>query len=58
VNTEDSTYPGYPDLGKDFEPARNLYRSMGLTFSREENKFGEGTHAYRVSGVVKKLNSI
>lgn len=54
VNTEDSVYDGYPELGKYFEPARALYKSMGLTFTRVENKFGKGAHAYRVEGIIKK----
>lgn len=52
VNTEDSSYEGYPDLGKSFEPARRLYKNMGLQFTRVENKFGIGTHAYKVEGKI------
>lgn len=52
VNTEDSTYEGYPKLGEYFEPARRLYKKMGVTFTREENKFGKGAHAYRVDGQI------
>ena len=56
VNTEDAHYPGYPDFsGKNFERARNFYRSsMGLEINeenREENKYGPGAHAYKVAWV-------
>ncbi len=54
VNTEDSVYPGYPKLGSFFEPARRLYKAMGMKFTREENKLGLGTHVYKVEGVINK----
>jgi len=54
VNTEDSVYPGYPKLGSFFEPARRLYKAMGMKFTRKENKLGLGTHMYKVEGVFNK----
>lgn len=58
VNTEDATVEGYPKFsGKNFEPARKFYRSMGLEIKQEnrvENKFGPGAHAYKVSWIPNK----
>ncbi|OGG55245.1 hypothetical protein A3D62_01525 [Candidatus Kaiserbacteria bacterium RIFCSPHIGHO2_02_FULL_49_11] len=58
VNTEDASITGHPSFsGKNFEPARNLYRSMGLEIKNEnrvENKYGPGGHAYRVAWVPRK----
>lgn len=58
VNTEDAQIPGQADFsGKNFEPARKLYRSMGLEIKAEnrvENKYGQGAHAYRVEWVPNK----
>jgi hypothetical protein len=47
VNTEDAVWNGKP-VGDHYEPARRLYERMGATFSRVEDKFGEGNHAYLV----------
>ncbi len=58
VNTEDAQVPGLPDFsGKNFEPARDLYKSMGLELKKEnrvENKYGQGAHAYRVEWTPNK----
>jgi hypothetical protein len=58
VNTEDAQIPGQSDFsGKNFEPARKLYRSMGLELKEEnrvENKYGQGAHAYRVEWTPNK----
>jgi len=50
VNTEDASIEGCPNFsGRNFEPARNLYKSMGFEFNeRIDNKFGVGAHAYKV----------
>jgi len=45
VNAEDAVFEGKP-VGASFEPARKLYRDMGATLTKVENKFGEGNHAY------------
>lgn len=61
VNTEDAQISDRPDFsGKNFEPARNLYRSIGLEIKEEnrvENKYGEGAHAYRVAWTPNKKKS-
>lgn len=58
VNTEDASTPDHPSFsGKNFEPARNLYRSMGLEMKEEnrvENKYGPGAHAYRIEWTPNK----
>ena len=58
VNTEDSQIAGQPEFsGKNFEPARKLYRSMSLELKEEnrvENKYGQGAHAYRVEWTPNK----
>ena len=55
VNTEDSSFSPTPSFtGKSFEPARRLYRSMGLEMSesnRIENHYGPGAHVYKVEWV-------
>ena len=57
-NTEDASFPGHPSFsGKNFEPARRLYRSMGLEMKEEnrvENKYGPGAHAYKVEWIPNK----
>ena len=52
VNTEDAVFKGKP-VGQYFEPARRLYRDMGLTFTKMPNKFGDGNHAYKIEGITK-----
>lgn len=47
VNAEDAVFEGKP-VGEFFEPARRLYREMGATLTKVENKFGEGNHVYLV----------
>lgn len=58
VNTEDAQIPDNPNFsGKNFEPARSLYHSMGLEIKEEnrvEDKYGEGGHAYRVAWIPNK----
>lgn len=51
VNTEDALFEGKP-VGKAFEPARRLYREMGATFTKVENKYGEGNHGYLVEVIT------
>ncbi len=55
VNTEDASIPGTSSFsGKNFDPARDFYRSIGLEIKEEnriENKYGPGAHAYKVSWV-------
>lgn len=55
VNTEDASSPDLASFsGKNFEPARNFYRSMGLEIhpkNRIENKYGPGAHVYKVEWV-------
>lgn len=55
VNTEDSSVVGHPEFsGKNFESARNLYRSMGLEFREDcriNDYYGPGSHVYRVEWV-------
>lgn len=59
VNTEDAYIPGYPLFsGKNFEPARRFYKSMGLEIkedNRIENKYGPGAHVYKVEWVPNKI---
>ena len=59
VNTEDASLSNQPSFsGKNFEPARNLYQSMGLEMKEEnrvENKYGPGAHAYRVGWIPNKI---
>ena len=59
VNTEDAKIPDRPNFsGKNFEPARKLYTSMGLGIKEEnriEDKYGPGAHAYRVEWIPNKL---
>jgi hypothetical protein len=47
INTEDAIFEG-KSVGEDFERGRALYKEMGTLFTRVENKFGEGNHAYLV----------
>jgi hypothetical protein len=58
VNTEDAQILDKPEFsGANFEPARKLYRSMGLELKegdRVENKYGAGSHAYRVGWIPNK----
>ena len=59
VNTEDARIADAPQFsGEQFEPARKLYRSMGLELAsknRVENKYGDGAHAYRVAWIPVPL---
>jgi|GEM_PF-3532153 len=59
VNTEDAQIADHPNFsGQNFEPARRLYRSMGLEIKEEnrvQDKFGTGAHAYEVKWVPNKL---
>lgn len=59
VNTEDAQISGQSYFsGKNFEPARKLYRSMGLEIKEEnrvENKYGQGAHAYRVEWIPNNI---
>jgi hypothetical protein len=58
VNTENAQIPGQPNFhGKNFEPARKLYRSMGLEMkdeNRVESKYGSGAYDYRVAWIPNK----
>ncbi|MBU0649121.1 hypothetical protein KJ969_03435 [Patescibacteria group bacterium] len=57
VNTEDAYIPGNKSFsGKNFEAARKLYRSMGLELKKEnivKNKYGRGSHAYKVAWKIE-----
>lgn len=57
VNTDDVYIPNTLDFyGKNFEPARKFYESMGLEINEEnrvENKFGPGAHAYKIEWTIK-----
>ncbi len=57
VNTEDATVPGHPHFsGANFDPARTLYRAMGLVMNQEnrrEDWYGPGAHVYQVRWVPK-----
>ena len=61
VNTEDAQIPGQTTFsGQNFEPARKLYRSMGLELKEEnrvEDKYGPGAHAYKVAWTPNKEES-
>ena len=47
INSEDAVFEGRP-VGQNFERGRKLYTEMGATFTKAENKFGEGNHAYLI----------
>ncbi len=47
INAEDAVFEGKA-VGQYFERGRKLYKEMGATFTKVENKFGEGNHAYLV----------
>jgi hypothetical protein len=51
INTEDAVFEGKP-VGVHFEPARRLYTSMGAKFTKVDDKFGKGNHAYLVEMVT------
>lgn len=57
VNTEDAHIPGQETFsGKNFEPARKLYRSMGWDMKEEniiKDYYGEGAHVYKVEWKIK-----
>ncbi len=62
VNTEDAKIPGQSEFsGKNFEPARKLYRSMGWEMKEEnrvENYYGPGAHVYKVEWIPNPVASI
>lgn len=51
INSEDAVFEGRP-VGQNFARGRKLYTEMGATFTKIENKFGEGNHAYLVEVIT------
>ncbi len=57
VNTEDASIPRQDSFsGKKFEPARRLYKSMGLILDDKniiKDYYGKGAHVYRVEWKIE-----